>query len=80
FRGIIEERHRLSRELLDSVSLQLFAISMTATAIGRTFDSNRALAIRQVELIVVLSSVGQSDMRALLLDLRTVYLEGMRLS
>ncbi|MFD1989164.1 sensor histidine kinase [Paenibacillus nicotianae] len=78
--AIIEERQRLARELHDAVSQQLFAISMTATAIGRTFDSNPARAKRQVELIEEMSSVAQSEMRALLLHLRPVYLEGKRLS
>lgn len=78
--AIIEERQRLARELHDAVSQQLFAISMTATAIGRTFDNNPARAKRQVELIEEMSSVAQSEMRALLLHLRPVYLEGKRLS
>lgn len=78
--AIIEERQRLARELHDAVSQQLFAISMTATAVGRTFDNNPARAKRQVELIEEMSSVAQSEMRALLLHLRPVYLEGKRLS
>ncbi|WP_046215900.1 sensor histidine kinase [Paenibacillus wulumuqiensis] len=77
--AIIEERQRLARELHDAVSQQLFAISMTATAVGRTFDKDLQRAKRQVELIEEMSSVAQSEMRALLLHLRPVYLEGKRL-
>ncbi|WP_411349092.1 sensor histidine kinase [Paenibacillus sp. WLX2291] len=77
--AIIEERQRLARELHDAVSQQLFAISMTATAVGRTFDKDPDRAKRQVQLIEEMSSVAQSEMRALLLHLRPVYLEGKRL-
>lgn len=77
FTAIIEERQRLARELHDAVSQQLFAISMTATAVGRTLekeDFDRAL--RQVNLIEEMAAVAQSEMRALLLHLRPVHLEG----
>ncbi|CAM3608274.1 MULTISPECIES: histidine kinase [Saccharibacillus] len=74
--AIVEERQRLARELHDAVSQQLFAISMTATAVGRTFEKDLSRARRQVELIEEMASVAQSEMRALLLHLRPVYLEG----
>ncbi len=74
--AIVEERQRLARELHDAVSQQLFAISMTATAVGRTFEKDLGRARRQVELIEEMASVAQSEMRALLLHLRPVYLEG----
>ncbi|MFC5702829.1 sensor histidine kinase [Cohnella faecalis] len=78
--AIVEERQRLARELHDAVSQQLFAISMTATAVGRTLDHDFERARRQVELIEEMASVAQSEMRALLLHLRPVHLEGKRLS
>ncbi|OPA79957.1 sensor histidine kinase [Paenibacillus selenitireducens] len=81
FTAIIEERQRLARELHDAVSQQLFAISMTATAVGRTLekeDFDRAQ--RQVNLIEEMASVAQSEMRALLLHLRPVHLEGKPLT
>ncbi|MBP2002021.1 NarL family two-component system sensor histidine kinase LiaS [Paenibacillus shirakamiensis] len=78
--AIIEERQRLARELHDAVSQQLFAISMTATAVGRTLEKDFDKAQRQVELIEEMSSVAQSEMRALLLHLRPVYLEGKSLA
>ncbi|OAB39453.1 histidine kinase [Paenibacillus macquariensis subsp. defensor] len=74
--AIIEERQRLARELHDAVSQQLFAISMTATAVGRTLDKDFDKAQRQVALIEEMAAVAQSEMRALLLHLRPVYLEG----
>ncbi|MFD2672235.1 sensor histidine kinase [Marinicrinis sediminis] len=76
FSAITEERQRLARELHDAVSQQLFAISMTATATSRTLEKDLARAKRQIELIEEMASVAQSEMRALLLHLRPVHLEG----
>jgi two-component system, NarL family, sensor histidine kinase LiaS len=78
--AVVEERQRLARELHDAVSQQLFAISMTATAVGRTLDKDFEKAKRQIHLIEEMASVAQSEMRALLLHLRPVHLEGKRLS
>lgn len=80
YSAIVEERQRLARELHDAVSQQLFAISMTATAVGRTLDRDFEKAQRQIYLIEEMASVAQSEMRALLLHLRPVHLEGKRLS
>ena len=77
--AIVEERQRLARELHDAVSQQLFAISMTATAVGRTLEKDFNKAQRQVALIEEMAAVAQSEMRALLLHLRPVYLEGKAL-
>lgn len=74
--AIIEERQRLARELHDAVSQQLFAISMTATAVGRTLEKDFDKAQRQIALIEEMAAVAQSEMRALLLHLRPVYLDG----
>ena len=79
FKAITEERQRLARELHDAVSQQLFAISMTATAVKRTLDKDFEKAKRQVELIEEMAAVAQSEMRALLLHLRPVHLDGRRL-
>lgn len=76
----VEERQRLARELHDAVSQQLFAISMTATAVGRSFEKDPEKAKRQILLIEEMASVAQSEMRALLLHLRPVHLEGKSLS
>lgn len=80
FSAVNEERQRLARDLHDAVSQQLFAISMTATAVGRTLDKDFDKAKRQIYLIEEMASVAQSEMRALLLHLRPVHLEGKRLS
>lgn len=78
--AVVEERQRLARELHDAVSQQLFAISMTATAVGRTLEKDYDKAVRQIHLIEEMAAVAQSEMRALLLHLRPVHLEGKRLS
>lgn len=79
FTAVIEERQRLARELHDAVSQQLFAISMTATAVSRTIERDWERARRQVQLIEEMASVAQSEMRALLLHLRPVHLDGKNL-
>jgi NarL family two-component system sensor histidine kinase LiaS len=78
--AVVEERQRLARELHDAVSQQLFAISMTATAVGRTLEKDFEKAQRQIHLIEEMAAVAQSEMRALLLHLRPVHLEGKRLT
>jgi len=80
FTAIVEERQRLARELHDAVSQQLFAISMTATALKRTLEKDPEKAKHQIVLIEEMASVAQSEMRALLLHLRPVHLEGKRLT
>ena len=80
FTAVIEERQRLARELHDAVSQQLFAISMTATAVSRTMEKDWERAKRQVQLIEEMAAVAQSEMRALLLHLRPVHLDGKNLS
>lgn len=79
FSAVIEERERLARELHDAVSQQLFAISMTATAVSRTLEKDWERAKRQVQLIEEMAAVAQSEMRALLLHLRPVHLDGKNL-
>ncbi|WP_010271503.1 sensor histidine kinase [Paenibacillus senegalensis] len=80
YSAVIEERQRLARDLHDAVSQQLFAISMTATAVGRILERDFEKAKRQIYLIEEMSSVAQSEMRALLLHLRPVHLEGKNLA
>ncbi|KRE48815.1 sensor histidine kinase [Paenibacillus sp. Soil522] len=79
FTAVIEERQRLARELHDAVSQQLFAISMTATAVSRTIERDWERAKHQVQLIEEMAAVAQSEMRALLLHLRPVHLDGKNL-
>lgn len=71
------ERHRLARELHDSVSQQLFAAMMMLAALNEQADE-MALSEKQKKQLVLVADVvnaAQSEMRALLLHLRPVSLE-----
>lgn len=72
----IEERQRLARELHDSVSQQLFALTMMAEASANQFDLNPAIAKEHLEEVIQAGHTAQKEMRALLLHLRPVYLSG----
>ncbi len=70
----IEERQRLARELHDSVSQQLFALSIMSSAAIRMFDMYPEEAKKQINDIAAIAAQAQGEMRALLLHLRPVSL------
>lgn len=76
-----EERHRLARELHDSVSQQLFAAMMMMSALNEQAQKNDTPEIFRKQLVIVtdIINASQSEMRALLLHLRPVSLEGKSL-
>ena len=76
--AISQERSRLARELHDSVSQQLFAISMMSSALNETTEAGTPLK-KQLQLVEDMSIQAQSEMRALLLHLRPIQLEGKKL-
>ncbi|MGY3725067.1 two-component system, NarL family, sensor histidine kinase LiaS [Granulicatella balaenopterae] len=69
------ERHRLARELHDSVSQQLFAAMMMLSAINEQADQLPANLQKSLSLVEKIINESQSEMRALLLHLRPVNLE-----
>lgn len=75
------ERHRLARELHDSVSQQLFAAMMLLAALDEQGEESGIPETYQQQLGVVtgIINAAQSEMRALLLHLRPVTLEGKTL-
>ena len=73
------ERHRIARELHDSVSQQLFATMMMLSAINQQNDEMNNAVKKQLELVEQIINEAQSEMRALLLHLRPVKLEGKTL-
>lgn len=77
--AISQERHRLARELHDSVSQQLFAMSMMMSAINEQQDSLSQDVRAQLAFVENMIVNAQSEMRALLLHLRPVQLEGKKL-
>ena len=77
--AIAVERGRLARELHDSVSQQLFAISMMSSALYAAAPEEGPLK-EQLSKLEYMSVQAQSEMRALLLHLRPIQLEGKKLS
>ena len=77
-KAIFKERNRLARELHDSVSQQLFAISMMASAINESTPTDAPLK-KQLGAVEEMAIQAQGEMRALLLHLRPVQLEGKKL-
>ena len=74
-----QERHRLARELHDSVSQQLFAAMMLLSALNQQLATADDATRKQMDMIERIINEAQSEMRALLLHLRPVNLEGKRL-
>lgn len=72
----LEERQRLARELHDSVSQQLFALTMMTEAALNQFEKDPEKAKLQLKEIAKIGLTAQTEMRALLLHLRPVYLSG----
>ncbi|TCP55999.1 NarL family two-component system sensor histidine kinase LiaS [Tumebacillus sp. BK434] len=75
----LEERARLSRDLHDSVSQQLFALGMTAGAANKLLALDVERARPLVAQTEEMAAKAQAEMRALLLQLRPVELEGRSL-
>lgn len=75
------ERHRLARELHDSVSQQLFAAMMMLSALNEQANNEEMPEAfrKQLAMIADIINASQSEMRALLLHLRPVSLEGKSL-
>jgi two-component system, NarL family, sensor histidine kinase LiaS len=73
---VSEERGRLARELHDTISQQLFAISMMSSAISATNLQDTIEVARKIGFIEKLAGEAQQEMRALLMHLRPVTLEG----
>lgn len=74
-----KERHRIARELHDSVSQQLFAAAMLLSTLQMSEDKISDEIKPQINLINSIIGDAQSEMRALLLHLRPVKLDGKSL-
>jgi len=71
----LEERHRLARDLHDSVTQSLFSMSLLAQAIPPLFAINPQEATKSLGELQRLSKEALAEMRALLFQLRPVALE-----
>lgn len=72
----IEERQRLARELHDSVSQELFALTMLSETALRRYEAGSPRLRESLMQMAELANRAQREMRALLLHLRPVELEG----
>ncbi|WP_100403753.1 sensor histidine kinase [Bacillus sp. FJAT-42315] len=76
---VSQERQRLARELHDSVSQQLFAASMMMSAVNENRESHNPIETKQLAMVEEMIQQSQLEMRALLLHLRPVPLNGKSL-
>lgn len=73
------ERKRIARELHDSVSQQLFAASMMLSAANQQVADCPEPIVKQLKMVEQTINASQTEMRALLLHLRPVQLDGKSL-
>lgn len=78
--AVMEERHRLARDLHDSVSQQLFALNMLSSAAVRTVRNKPKDAEPILQQVAEIAAKAQGEMRALLLHLRPIDLKGENLA
>lgn len=72
----LDERRNLARELHDAVSQELFAVSMTLSALPKLIDSDKEKAKLYFAQVEGMVSNAQQELRALIMHLRPVTLEG----
>jgi signal transduction histidine kinase len=68
--AVLEERGRLARDLHDSVSQQLFSMTLTAQAARAQLGKNPARATSQLERLQETATAALAEMRALIFQLR----------
>jgi signal transduction histidine kinase len=68
--AVLEERNRLARELHDSVTQQLFSMTLTAQAARAHLEKNPQRAAAQLERLQETAIAALAEMRALIAQLR----------
>jgi signal transduction histidine kinase len=68
--AVLEERQRLARDLHDSVTQQLFSITLIAQALAPAWQRDPAQGAQRVERLLDISQTALAEMRALLIELR----------
>jgi signal transduction histidine kinase len=71
----LEERHRLARELHDSVSQALFGIALGAKTAKAQLERDPQKAHEPLDYVLQLAEAGVTEMRALIFELRPEILE-----
>jgi signal transduction histidine kinase len=74
------ERNRLARELHDTVTQELFAVSLLAGSLTHLWDTHRAEAEAGLQHVHALAQSAYAGLRALLLELRPAALERLPLA
>ncbi|RKL65825.1 sensor histidine kinase [Salipaludibacillus neizhouensis] len=72
----LEERRRLARDLHDAVSQQLFAVSMSLGAIPRMIENEPEKSKQLIGQVEKMIHASQQELRALIMHLRPITLEG----
>lgn len=68
--AVMEERSRLARDLHDSISQQLFSMTLTAQAARAQLEKNPARTATQLERLQETAAAALGEMRALIFQLR----------
>jgi signal transduction histidine kinase len=68
--AVLEERNRLARDLHDSVTQQLFSMTLTAQAARAHLERNPPRAAQQLERLQETAQAALAEMRALIFQLR----------
>lgn len=77
--AVLEERRRMARDLHDTVSQQLFAMHMSASALPSLLKQHQEQGNIVLEQLITMSQTAQKQMRALIAQLRPVELENRSL-
>jgi signal transduction histidine kinase len=77
--AVLEERSRLARDLHDSVSQQLFSMTLTSQAARAQLEKNPQRAATQLERLQETAQAALAEMRALIFQLRPPGLSEMGL-
>jgi two-component system nitrate/nitrite sensor histidine kinase NarX len=75
----LEERHRLARDLHDSVTQMLFSASLVAEVLPRLWDRDPEAARQSLDDLRLLTQGASAEMRSLLLELRPAALAEARM-
>ena len=68
--AVLEERHRIARELHDSVTQQLFSATLVAQSVAPAFARDPAEGERRATMLLDLARTALAEMRGLLAELR----------
>ena len=68
--AVLEERSRIARDLHDSISQQLFSMTLTAQAARAQMEKNPARAAAQLERLQETANAALKEMRTLIFQLR----------